>query len=794
MRIHASSAGLRSDVRAHVRQDLVETADFGQRPGKDCFPSGFDLETACASCSTLLLSKESALTAAAFPLFSADFHKSKETQGMEANVDTGPLSAADSSTSCDATSVSTSHSNTSGGHNDERVPSPASDVAAQGNSTRVPEDEDEDNRDFGEESRPLRLPSAPVDHARLPSESFSNGNTTAVLPQLSVLHNVTSLSETPSERRGVTRRRSNQVHSSNRLLLRAEDTSLPSNGVVPHGGGAVHRSNGVVRNTARDDRELLSHEETARSSNSSSSSSHGESTGNTSDCLPGREAAADRPRSEAEEVSVVSTVDESHFLETDDGGFGGTAATPGTALEQNTAAQRGEALTSRRDVCEDLQRQGDQPLSQPEQQRSLQQQQQRVQQQEERQERQPPQQEQQEQLQPQHSAQHLQQGRRREHPLPEQQQQQPPPEAPLRQGHQEADQQREGESLTGGDRNREEDRAEGVAEVSGQRRGHSDAARGESVSSAGDAATRMPARTSRDEPEHQTESDEEEDDREEETAAKSEENSSSEEEDADEDDDPTKSSYGCQHYRRRCKVVAPCCGEAFWCRHCHNDLKCEQEKDFRKAHEIDRTAVVEVICAVCETRQAVSNECINCKVEFGKYYCEKCKFWDDKGIKKKVYHCDLCGLCRTGGAESFFHCTTCGSCYSTDIRGSHKCVEKAMHQPCPICCENMFTSIRQVHVLKCGHTLHADCLERLKSECSGMPRLRCPLCFKSLGEYSVFWRRLDEEVARTPLPEELRRRVACTCNDCAARTDVDYHVVGLKCGACGSYNTREVGP
>lgn len=33
--------------------------------------------------------------------------------------------------------------------------------------------------------------------------------------------------------------------------------------------------------------------------------------------------------------------------------------------------------------------------------------------------------------------------------------------------------------------------------------------------------------------------------------------------------------------------------------------------------------------------------------------------------------------------------------------------ENVMRQACPICCENMFTSIRQVHVLKCGHTLHA---------------------------------------------------------------------------------------
>jgi hypothetical protein len=27
----------------------------------------------------------------------------------------------------------------------------------------------------------------------------------------------------------------------------------------------------------------------------------------------------------------------------------------------------------------------------------------------------------------------------------------------------------------------------------------------------------------------------------------------------------------CEHYRRRCKIVAPCCKEVFPCRHCHNE-------------------------------------------------------------------------------------------------------------------------------------------------------------------------------------------------------------------------------
>ena len=36
--------------------------------------------------------------------------------------------------------------------------------------------------------------------------------------------------------------------------------------------------------------------------------------------------------------------------------------------------------------------------------------------------------------------------------------------------------------------------------------------------------------------------------------------------------------HGCEHYKRRCRMVAPCCGEVFWCRHCHNKAKNEEEE------------------------------------------------------------------------------------------------------------------------------------------------------------------------------------------------------------------------
>ena len=95
---------------------------------------------------------------------------------------------------------------------------------------------------------------------------------------------------------------------------------------------------------------------------------------------------------------------------------------------------------------------------------------------------------------------------------------------------------------------------------------------------------------------------------------------------------------GCEHYRRRCKLVAPCCGEVFWCRHCHNEAKNERETDAKKAHQVDRTAVQEVVCGCCGERQPVAASCRACSVTFGEYFCEPCRFYDNDTSKATEVH------------------------------------------------------------------------------------------------------------------------------------------------------------
>lgn len=244
--------------------------------------------------------------------------------------------------------------------------------------------------------------------------------------------------------------------------------------------------------------------------------------------------------------------------------------------------------------------------------------------------------------------------------------------------------------------------------------------------------------------------------------------------------------HGCTHYRRRCKIRAPCCNEVFDCRHCHNEAKAV-EKDDSKRHEIVRHKIEKVICSICDTEQSVQQTCENCGVCMGEYFCSKCKFFDDD-ISKEQFHCDACGICRVGGKENFFHCERCGCCYTTSLQNKHICVENSMEHNCPVCFEYMFDSLKAMTVLLCGHTMHVSCLAEMYSH----SQFSCPICSKSVCNMSWAWQQLNLELALTPMPEAYQNKMVwILCNDCGASSEVLFHVIALQCTSCKSYNTRQ---
>lgn len=52
---------------------------------------------------------------------------------------------------------------------------------------------------------------------------------------------------------------------------------------------------------------------------------------------------------------------------------------------------------------------------------------------------------------------------------------------------------------------------------------------------------------------------------------------------------------------------------------------------------------------------------------------------------------------------------------------------------------------------------------------------------------------IDQEVRNTPMPEDYRDlKVHILCNECQAKEQVPFHIFGLKCPKCGTYNTKQI--
>jgi hypothetical protein len=56
----------------------------------------------------------------------------------------------------------------------------------------------------------------------------------------------------------------------------------------------------------------------------------------------------------------------------------------------------------------------------------------------------------------------------------------------------------------------------------------------------------------------------------------------------------------CVHYERNCNIVAPCCNRVYGCRICHDELSPPGHPP------MNRFLVRELVCKLCNTRQAAS--------------------------------------------------------------------------------------------------------------------------------------------------------------------------------------------
>ncbi|RLN31735.1 hypothetical protein BBJ28_00015817 [Nothophytophthora sp. Chile5] len=217
--------------------------------------------------------------------------------------------------------------------------------------------------------------------------------------------------------------------------------------------------------------------------------------------------------------------------------------------------------------------------------------------------------------------------------------------------------------------------------------------------------------------------------------------------------------------------------------------------DDNEDHPFDRYATETVSCMKCDTVQPIGQVCVNeaCKCEFGRYYCEVCRFIDDDNVKD-IYHCDKCKICRIGkGLDiDYFHCDRCNACMSISLK-KHKCVERSLESDCPICHTYMFTSTTPVMFLPCGHCMHVTCYEeytlvrgRALRGLGGqvltclLPQTNyiCPLCSKSLGDMELYFASIDELLEREQMPTEyIDYKSLIYCSDCERKSTTNFHFV-----------------
>lgn len=57
-----------------------------------------------------------------------------------------------------------------------------------------------------------------------------------------------------------------------------------------------------------------------------------------------------------------------------------------------------------------------------------------------------------------------------------------------------------------------------------------------------------------------------------------------------------------------------------------------------------------------------------------------------------------------------------------------QCLENGGHSECPVCLEDMHSTIKKIYLSGCGHVLHETCVDEMAK--SG--RKECPLCLKTL--------------------------------------------------------------
>ena len=284
----------------------------------------------------------------------------------------------------------------------------------------------------------------------------------------------------------------------------------------------------------------------------------------------------------------------------------------------------------------------------------------------------------------------------------------------------------------------------------------------------------------------------------------------------------------CSHYpNKKCNhFYFDCCKKYYECVRCHNE---NENHLFKLKH---------ITCKLCNREQSINASCIQCHISFSNTYCEICCLFSDQ---EHIFHCDQCGICRVGKKDEMIHCTECNACFKKE---EHQCIQSiSKDSECCFCGDIVFNSMNSSTGLKCGHFAHVDCLNNSLKNNS----YKCGFCRKTFldaEQSQLLWSQLNHEISLTQIPlyiqvdqiyqtkfglfklkdkngidennmiqfiehdkfvkgvfinwdsqheviiniNELKLTKESICNDCSLNNYNLFHIFGIKCNSCGSYN------
>ncbi|KAG9138038.1 hypothetical protein Leryth_001307 [Lithospermum erythrorhizon] len=88
--------------------------------------------------------------------------------------------------------------------------------------------------------------------------------------------------------------------------------------------------------------------------------------------------------------------------------------------------------------------------------------------------------------------------------------------------------------------------------------------------------------------------------------------------------------FGCNHYKRNCKLLAPCCNRLYTCIRCHDETT---------DHAVERKSITKMCCMKCLVIQPLNSKCstLACnEFSMAKYFCKICKLFDDESLSVPV--------------------------------------------------------------------------------------------------------------------------------------------------------------